>query len=80
MNNNKIKADLNKKIDSKKMLFKDIELKQNASYLAKHKTEYYSKFIEELKEKSNICNHFSTEFNEDLTKTDYEVTTIYYNV
>lgn len=79
-NNYKMKTDLNEKTERKKNIIKNIDLKQNIIYLVKHKTENYSKFIEILNEKSNVSNHFSTEANDDLTKTDYEVSnmTIYY--
>lgn len=75
-NNYKMKTDLSERTEYKNNLTKNIDLKQNLIYLVKHKTENYSKFIEMLNEKSNICNHFSTEANDDLTKTDYEVNNI----
>lgn len=71
--NNKINAELNEKIELKKNLIHNIELKQNTIYLAKHKTDYYNKFIEVLKEKSIICSHFSTESDELLTESDHQV-------
>lgn len=71
--NDKIMTELNEKNELKKTLIHNIESKQNIMYLSEHKTDYYKKFIEELKEKSNICSHFSVESDELLTKSDYEV-------
>lgn len=66
--------DLNEKIEHKKNIIKNIEIKQNTSYVANHKIEYYNEFIKKFNELSNFCNHFSKEANNDLTKADYEVT------
>ncbi|VVC44646.1 Hypothetical protein CINCED_3A024027 [Cinara cedri] len=71
-NNTKIKDEINEKMQYKKNLMKNIELKQNKCYLTKYQTEYYEKFIEQFEELSNMCIHFSPETNEVLTKTDYE--------
>lgn len=73
VNSYKLKTNLNEQNDCKKNLIKNIELKQNSMYLIKHKIEFYSKLTEILSEKSDVCNHFSIEANESLTKTDYEV-------
>lgn len=72
-NNMKIKDEINEKMQYKKSILKNIELKQNKCYLAKHQSEYYKKLIEEFDELSNMCVHYLTETNEVLTKTDYEV-------
>ncbi|CAH1732833.1 unnamed protein product [Aphis gossypii] len=72
INNGKLKMDLNKKIEHKKNIIKNIEIKQNTSYVANHKIEYYNEFIKMYNELSNFCNHFSKEVNNDLTKADYE--------
>lgn len=77
-NNNKIITEFNEKNELKKNLIRNIELKQNTLYLAKHKTDYYNNFIEQLKEKSKICSHFSIEPDEFLTKSDYQVRILYY--
>ncbi|XP_026819663.1 uncharacterized protein LOC113558414 [Rhopalosiphum maidis] len=71
-NNSKLKMDLNEKIEHKKNIIKNIEIKQNTSYVANHKIEYYNEFIKMYSELSNVCDHFSTEANKDLTKADYE--------
>lgn len=73
VNNYKLKTNLNEQNECKKNLIKNIELKQNSMYQIKHKIEFYSKLTEILSEKSDVCNHFSIETNENLTKTDYEV-------
>lgn len=77
INNEKLKMDLNEKIEQKRNIIKNIENKQDTSYLANHKTEYYNEFIKMYNELSNICDYFSREANKDLTKADYEVTFIY---
>lgn len=77
INNNKLKMDLNEKIEHKKNVIKNIENKQDTSYLANHKIEYYNEFIKMYSELSNFCDHFSRETNKDLTKADYEVTFLY---
>lgn len=76
-NNEKLKLDLNEKIEQKRDVIKNIENKQDTSYLANHKIEYYNEFIKTYSELSNICNHFSREVNKDMTKADYEVTFLY---
>jgi len=74
INNEKLKMNLNEKIEQKRNIIKNIENKQDTSYLANHKTEYYNEFIKMFNELSNICDYFSKEANKDLTKADYEVT------
>lgn len=73
LSNNKIKLDLKNKNEYKKNILKNIELKQNKLYLVKQKSESYNKRIDEVSELSNICKDLSTDVNELLTKTDYEV-------
>lgn len=73
INNKKLKMDLNEKIEHKRNIIKSIENKQDTSYLADHKIEYYNEFIKTYNELSNFCDHFSKEVNKDLTKADYEV-------
>ncbi|XP_022163307.1 uncharacterized protein LOC111028850 [Myzus persicae] len=72
INNKKLKMDLNEKIEQKRNVIKHIENKQDTTYLANHKIEYYNEFIKTYNELSKICDHFSREPNKDLTKTDYE--------
>ncbi|XP_060857350.1 dynein heavy chain-like protein 2 [Metopolophium dirhodum] len=72
INNNKLKMDLNEKIEHKRNVIKNIENKQDTSYLANHKIEYYNEFIKMYNELSNFCDHFSRDANNDLTKSDYE--------
>lgn len=42
-------------------------------YIIKHKIDFYSKLTDILRERSDVCKHFSIEANRSLTKTDYEV-------
>lgn len=72
INNKNLKMALNEKIEEKKNVIKNIEIKQNKSYLANHKIKYYNEFINMYNELSNYCDHFSREVNKDLTKADYE--------
>ncbi|XP_025207495.1 interaptin-like [Melanaphis sacchari] len=72
LNNSKLKINLKEKIEHKKNIIKNIEIKQNTSYVANHKIEYYNEFIKMYNELSNICDHFSKEANKDLTKANYE--------
>lgn len=71
--NNKLKSDLIEKHQYKDKLIKDIKISENKCYVAKNKIEYYNSQIGLLNETYCLCNHFSTNVNETLTKTDYEV-------
>lgn len=76
-NYHKLKTNLNEKNELKKNIINNIESHESIVYLSKHKTDYYNKCIKMLNDKLDICDYFSIEENEDLTKTDFEVIILY---
>lgn len=79
-NNHKLKMDLEKKYIIINKTISTIENQQCAIYLSKHKTAYYKKCIEELHDKTALCDYFSTKVNAHLTQTDYEVILYYLKI
>ncbi|XP_050527573.1 repetitive organellar protein-like [Daktulosphaira vitifoliae] len=72
LNNDKVKSELNEIYEYKNSLLKNIKLNQDKMYLVKRRIDFYETSYDELKEMSDICNLFSMNPDDTLTKTDYE--------